>query len=90
MVDESGKYAKIDNIKSAYSRLCKQAATSKPLKSLKKTSASLIRGNQKYTSLESLFLGHAPQSMSDRHYAIAPQALLDSAIVWLGGEYGLE
>ena len=89
-VDESGKYAKIDNIKSAYSRLCKQAATSKPLKSLKKTSATLIRGNQKYTSLESLFLGHAPQSMSDRHYAVAPQALLDEAIVWLGGEYGLE
>jgi site-specific recombinase XerD len=39
-VDEGGKYAKIDNIKSAYSRLCKQAATSKPLKSLKKTSAT--------------------------------------------------
>ena len=53
-------------------------------------SATLIRGNQKYTSLESLFLGHAPQSMSDRHYAVAPQALLDEAIVWLGGEYGLE
>ncbi len=89
-VDESGKYAKIDNIRTAYRRLCKQVSVSKPLKSLKKTSASLIRGNAKYTSLESLFLGHAPQSMSDRHYAIAPQALLDEAIVWLGGEYGLE
>jgi integrase len=89
-VDEKGKYTKIDNVKSAYSRLCKQALVNKPLKSLKKTSASLIRSNAKYTSLESLFLGHAPQSMADKHYAVAPQALLDEAIIWLGGEYGLE
>lgn len=61
----------------------------KPLKSLKKTSASLLRDNARFSSLEGLFLGHAPQSMSDKHYAKAPQKLLDQAIQWLGKEYGL-
>ena len=89
-VNESGKYSKIDNVKTAFRRLCSQAEVSKPLKSLKKTSASLLRGNAKYASLESLFLGHAPQSMADKHYAVAPHELLDEAIVWLGGEYGLQ
>jgi hypothetical protein len=89
-VDGEGKYQKIDNIKTAYSRLCKQALINKPLKSLKKTSASLIRGNGKYASLESLFLGHAPTSMADKHYAATPQDLLDEAIVWLGRQYGVK
>ncbi len=87
---ENDKYTKIDNIKTAYLRLCKQAAVNKPLKSLKKTSATLIRGNAKYTSLESLFLGHAPQSMADKHYAATPQDLLNDAIVWLGSQYGVK
>jgi len=60
------------------------------LKSLKKTSATLIRGNEKYASLESLFLSHAPQSMAHRHYTKLPQELLDEAVTWLGEELGIE
>lgn len=89
-VQPDGKLKKNDNIRNAFARLTKKTKINKPLKSLKKTSASLIRGNAKYASLESLFLGHAPQSMADKHYAVAPQELLDEAIVWLGGEYGLK
>jgi len=88
-VQPDGKLKKNDNIRNAFARLAKKTKIKKPLKSLKKTSASLIRGNSKYASLESLFLGHAPQSMADKHYAATPQDLLDEAIVWLGGEYGL-
>ena len=84
-----GKYKKTDGIKNAFHRLNQTTDINKPLKSLKKTSATLIRGNQKYASLESLFLGHAPQSMADKHYAAAPQELLDEAITWLGEQYGL-
>ena len=61
----------------------------KPLKSLKKTSASLLRDNAQFASLEGLFLGHAPQSMSDKHYTKVPQKLFDQAVQWLGEEYGL-
>ena len=66
-----------------------KATINKPLKSLKKTSASLIRGRKEFSGLESLFLGHAPRGMSDRHYAEIPQELLDQAVEWLGREYGL-
>ena len=86
---EGGKYCKNDNIKNAFNRLCKATGISKPLKSLKKTSATLIRNNAKFASLESLFLGHAPQNMADRHYTQIPQGLLNDAIAWLGGQYGM-
>jgi integrase len=66
-----------------------KATIDKPLKSLKKTSASLLRDNAKFSNLEKLFLGHAPQSMSDKHYAKVPQKLLDQAVLWLGKQYGL-
>ena len=88
-VDDEGKLTKTDNVKSAFARLQKKTKINKPLKSLKKTSASLIRDHEKFGSLETLFLGHAPQTMADKHYARAPQALLDEAIGWLRGQYGL-
>jgi hypothetical protein len=62
----------------------------RPLKSRKNTSATLIRGSDKFASLESLFLGHAGGTLAHRHYAKAPQELLDQAIDWLATEYGIE
>jgi integrase len=85
-----GKYKKNDNVKNAFSRLRKGLKIAKPLKSLKKTSATLIRGNERFSALASLFLGHAPQSMADKHYTQLPQDLLDQAIQWLGQELGIE
>jgi integrase len=86
----SGKYQKTDNVKSAFDRLRKRLKIGKSLKSLKKTSATLLRGNDRFQGLEGLFLGHAPQSMSDRHYTQSPQALLDEAISWLATQYGVK
>ena len=88
-VGKDSKLKKNDNVKSAFDRLKHKTKISKPLKSLKKTSASLIRNNERFAGLESLFLGHAPQSMSEKHYAKVPQALFDGAIAWLGEEYGI-
>lgn len=88
-IGPNGKYKKTDNIKNAFDRLRKKLKIEKPLKSLKKTSATKIRGHETFHGLEGLFLGHAPQSMSDRHYTQVPQALLDQAIRWLGTEYGI-
>ena len=89
-VGEGGKLKKNDNVKSAFDRLKRKTKITKPMKSLKKTSASLIRANERFASLESLFLGHAPQSMSDRHYTEVPQTLFDEAIKWLGDQYGVK
>ena len=88
-ISSDGKYKKSDNVKSAFDRLRRKTGIKKPLKSLKKTSATLIRGNEKFNSLESLFLGHSGKTISDRHYAQPPQQLLDDAIAWLATEYGL-
>ena len=89
-IGKDGKFKKSDLVRSAFDRLKLKTKISKPLKSLKKTSASLIRSNERFASLESLFLGHAPQSMSERHYAEVPQVLFNEAIIWLGGEYGIK
>lgn len=87
--DAQGNYAKSDNIKNAFFRLTQKLGLKKPLKSLKKTSSCKLRDNERFNGLEDLFLGHAPQKMSDKHYTMAPQRLLDSAIRWLASEYGL-
>ena len=88
-VEGDGTYKKNDNVKSAFDRLRRKTEINKPLKSFKKTSATLIRGSKIYASLEGLFLGHAPHTMAQRHYAQEPQKLLDDAIAWLRTEYGI-
>jgi len=86
-VEETGKTKKKASAKKVERAM--KSTINKPLKSLKKTSASLLRDNAKFSSLEDLFLGHAPQKMSDKHYAKVPHNLLDQAIDWLGDEYGV-
>jgi integrase len=85
--DANGKYQKLDNVRNAFDRLRKKTSIDKPFKCLKKTSASLLRESEQFNSVVDLFLGHAPQKMSERHYAADPQQLLDSAIGWLRDHY---
>jgi integrase len=86
-VEEPSKARKKTSAKKAERAV--KATIEKPLRSLKKTSASLLRNSGQFSSLRGLFLGHAPQTMADRHYTDVPQGLLDQAIQWLGSEYGL-
>ncbi len=85
----SGGLRKNDNIKNAYERLRSDLEIKKSLKSLKKSSATLIRDNERFRGLEGLFLGHAPQSMSDKHYTAIPQITFDEAVLWLGKEFSI-
>lgn len=89
-INAAGKYGKSDNIRNAFSRLTQRLSINKPLKSLKKTSSSKLRDNERFNGIEDLFLGHAPQKMSAKHYTTTPQKLLDAAICWLATEYALE
>lgn len=86
---DNGKLRKNDNIKNAFERLRAAKDIKKSLKSFKKTSASLLRGNPRFESVRDLFLDHAPTTIGDRHYAKAPTKLLDQAIDWLAKQYGL-
>ena len=78
-----GKFKKMDNIRNAFQRLREKTGITKTLKSFKKTSASRLRDNSSFASLEQVFLSHAATSMSDKHYTKVPQNLLDEAIKWL-------
>jgi hypothetical protein len=60
----------------------------KPMKGLRKTAATLLESHETYGRLTGLFLGHAPASMKERHYAAPPQALFDEAVTWLGRQLG--
>ena len=54
-ITDNGRYQKTDNIRNAFHRLQRKTKITKPLKSFKKTSATLLRGNEKYTGLAGLF-----------------------------------
>ena len=90
MLDANGKLCKIDNVASAFSRLRRAAKIKKPLKLIRKTSATLLKSGKQFPGVEVVFLGHSPRSVADRHYAQVPQALLDNAIEWLGKQYGVK
>src|SRR5262249_44415409 len=84
----NGKLVKADNIASNYAHLKRRLKFRKPLKWLRKTSATLLESHPVYGRLTSLFLGHSPRSIKDKHYAEPPQELLDEAVTWLGQQLG--
>jgi hypothetical protein len=88
----AGVLVKTDNIQSAYRRLQDKMklkpSQRKPLKLIRKTSANLLDSNKDYARYVSHFLGHAPQSMKDKHYTSGSVAIFDEAVKWLGKQYG--
>lgn len=85
----NGKIARNDYVGSLFRRHRKAVGVEGDFKSLKKTSASLLRDHAEFNGLESVFLDHAPRSMSDRHYARVPEKLLGNGLTWLRKQYAL-
>ena len=85
---KDGKYAKVDNIKSNYIHLVRKTGVKKPIKLFRKTSASMLESHESHSRLVSLFLGHAPASIKDRHYAAPSQERFNAAVDWLGEQFG--
>jgi integrase len=83
-----GKLVKADNIASNFTHLKRRLNFRKPMKLLRKTSATLLESHPTYGRLTSLFLGHAPATVKERHYAAPSQELLDEAVTWLGQQLG--
>lgn len=81
--DPTRGYQKIDNVRSAFERLRRKVGIEKSFISLKKTAATELAGSKEFSSVRGLFLGHAPTTVADQHYAKAPGQLLDEAISWL-------
>jgi hypothetical protein len=85
---KNGKFAKNDNIKSIFVHLMRKTKIHKPIKLFRKAAAPMLETHESHSRLVGLFLGHAPSTMKDRHYATPSQARFDAALDWLGAQYG--
>jgi integrase len=83
-----GKRSKVDAIKSNYAHLQRKTKIERPLKLLRKTSATLLESHELYGRYKGHFLGHAPRSLAEKHYAAPSNELFDVIIGWLGDQYG--
>jgi hypothetical protein len=83
----NGKLVSTDNIASNYSHLKKKLNFKKPLKLLRKTSASLLDDHRDFGRYAGYFLGHAARTIRDKHYVAPSGKLFDEALAWLGEQY---
>ena len=94
---ESIDKGKSDNITCSFKRLiaklCKldSAFAEIAYYQLRRTSSTQISNEPRYRIYSDLWLGHAPQSVADKHYNVPEDTLLDECIAWLHGKiFGAE
>jgi integrase len=88
-----GKLRSTDSVATNFNRLKatlgkRGIVIDKPLKSLRKTSATLIESHETFGRYVSHFLGHSPRTIRDKHYAAPAVELFDEIMDWLGRQYG--
>ncbi len=82
-------YRKTDAVAKAFQRLAKKADMGqRGYKHFRKTGATLLGEHRDHKAYVGLYLGHAPQSIAERHYAGYSQELFNEAIEWLGERLG--
>ena len=86
---EDDKERRYDTVQSLYSRLKRISGIAKPMKNLRKTSASLLATHPQHKYFASYFLAHAPRSVADEFYVVPDDAQFFEALDWLGRQYGL-
>jgi integrase len=86
---EDGKMRRYDCIQSAFSRLFEKVKMKKPIKLLRKTSASELASHPVYGAYVQYFLAHSPKGVADRHYIKPDDDRFFEALDWLGKRYGL-
>jgi hypothetical protein len=83
-----GKFNRTDNTKSVYRHLQFRSGIPKPIKLLRKTSASLLDTHPSYGRYAGYFLAHSPMTIRDKSYVAPSQDQFDAALAWLGAQYG--
>ena len=89
-LSDDGKLRRWDCVAQAFKYLRASMSIKHPFKVLRKTSATMLAGSRDFCSVAELFLGHAPKTIADKHYADAPQKILDDGLDWMAGQYGVE
>jgi integrase len=82
-----GSVSKNDTTHSAWVRLQDSAGISKPHKLLRKTGATMLNQNNEFARFHSLYLGHSPRGMAEKHYAQADRAGFEKALEWLREQF---
>ncbi len=89
----NGKFCRNNNIRTLYFRLQEKMKIPKeqrkPLKSIRKTASSRLEDHKEYGRYAEYFLGEAPTSVAGRHYVKPSTKQFDSAIRWLGKQFGI-
>ncbi len=86
----NGVFNRSDNTKSVYRHLQGFVSIAKPIKLLRKTSASLFDTHPTYGRYVGYFLAHSPKTVRDKSYVMPSQDQFDAAVTWLGTQYGKE
>jgi hypothetical protein len=84
----NGKVIRSDNIATNYNDQKARLEFKKSLKLIRKMGATLLDRHPEYHRFSKLYLGHAPDSIKDRHYADVPKDEFDKAVTWLGQQLG--
>ncbi|WP_149499228.1 tyrosine-type recombinase/integrase [Roseiconus lacunae] len=85
--DDGGKVKRTDAVSKAMARLRDKMERKDTIsvKVFRKTASTKLAS--KYPDLVELFLGHAPKTVADRHYAKPSQERFDKALDWLRGQF---
>jgi integrase len=85
----NGKPVRCDNLVTSYTRQQPRlGGFDKPLKGIRKLGATILESHETHHRFTKLYLGHAPDSIKDRHYADVPKDEFDKALTWLGQQLG--
>jgi integrase len=79
----NGKRKRRDGIHANFMHVRRRLKIDKPLKSLRKTSSTLLDDDDVFGRYAQFFLGHAPDSVAGKHYVVPSQAQFDKAVLWL-------
>jgi integrase len=97
---DDGSPAKVDTVRLAFRRLLekvnklvngeaehKHVRIDGSFKLLRATGANLLEQENGFKAVVTLYLGHAPTTIAERHYTRGDQGLLDKAVAWLGQQF---
>jgi integrase len=85
--DGTRKLRSCNSINSNFAHVRKRIGFNKPLAMIRKMGASLLE--KKHHRCVQEYLGEAPTSIKDKHYARPDQVVFDEAVSWLGEQLGL-
>jgi hypothetical protein len=87
---EDGRLKRTDNIKSAYRRLLDrlELGRGRPLKSVRKTSSTLLGRHRRYKYYAQYFLAHKPRTVAQQSYVKPSKREFVRAVAWLRKKYG--